>query len=365
MATHMERSHAEVVPVTVVEEVDINDWDLEKTDITVRLIQALIAGCKKEPIINAHYHSSSKTQEYHDDVHIGIAMDTEHGLFAPVIRNADIKTPSDLREALNALKIKARTGTLAVENLQGATITLSNFGTIAGIHATPIIIPPQVSILAVGRIYPKVVLAEGVVEEHSFLSLSFTFDHRVITGGEATRALKAIKDYLELREESAEKIAEPKTATTFAVPYIQCLDKNGQPQPDFPEKLKDKDFLTTLYRKMTLARMFDERVVALVRENKVAFHASSRGEEAVGIGYASAMGRSDVLVVPYRHYPAEICRGDEHDAVDMMMRIMLYWNGDERGNDFQGASEEDLPWYCSFFHFIFSHGIAPFFTLYI
>lgn len=134
-----------------------------------------------------------------------------------------------------------------------------------------------------------------------------------------------------------------KIVANFNISYIQYIDTNGQPHPDFPENLRNESFLTLLYKKMTLARLFDERAVELVKQKKLLFHASSRGEEAVGVGYVSAMTTDDILVAPYRHYPAEIWRGNENMSVDMMMRILLYWGGDERGNDFQGSVKDDLP----------------------
>ena len=92
--------------------------------------------------------------------------------------------------------IKARK--VPPEELRGATITLSNFGTIAGRYATPIVVPPQVAILSAGRIAPRVVAADGEPAVHRTLPLSLTFDHRAVTGGEASRFLGAALADLEL-----------------------------------------------------------------------------------------------------------------------------------------------------------------------
>lgn len=82
--------------------------------------------------------------------------------------------------------------TVATADLKGSTITLSNFGKFAGRFASPIIVPPTVAILAVGRLYQGVVLNKESVESHNFLPLSLSFDHRAVTGGEATRFLGAV-----------------------------------------------------------------------------------------------------------------------------------------------------------------------------
>ena len=84
--------------------------------------------------------------------------------------------------------------------MQGATITLSNFGTIAGRYATPIIIPPAVAILGCGRSREAVVAKEGKIQAGRVMPLSLTFDHRAATGGEATRFLAAVIQYLQGRK---------------------------------------------------------------------------------------------------------------------------------------------------------------------
>lgn len=199
MALHMEQSHAEIVPVTLYDKVDIDEWNFEKPDITIRILRAIVAGARKERFLNSHYHKSNSMFEVFEEVNVGVAMDVkERGLFVPVLHNVNTHTQEDLRKNLSALKNKAHNGKLELEDLQGGTITLTNFGTLAGMYATPIIVPPQVAILGVGRIHDEsVVVCSGVVEKHRFMPLSLTFDHRAITGGEAARFLEAIMTDLE------------------------------------------------------------------------------------------------------------------------------------------------------------------------
>jgi 2-oxoisovalerate dehydrogenase E2 component (dihydrolipoyl transacylase) len=146
----------------------------------------LIAG-----LINGHERSLLK------EVNCGIAMDSQDGLFVPVIENAQDCSASELREHINALKIGVAERTLPPQRFQNASITLSNFGKFAGKYASPIIVPPMVSILAAGRLFKEPKLESGSIIEATKLPLSLTFDHRAITGGEATRFLGALIHALE------------------------------------------------------------------------------------------------------------------------------------------------------------------------
>ncbi len=124
-------------------------------------------------------------------------MDTEQGLFVPVLRDVGNRDEQSLRAGLQRLEADVRARSIPPEELQGATITLSNFGTLGGEHAALVVVPPQVSILGAGRIAPRAVVVDGEIVAHRMLPLSLTFDHRVVTGGEAARFLAAVKDALE------------------------------------------------------------------------------------------------------------------------------------------------------------------------
>lgn len=195
MARNMALAHSEVVRVTIQDDVDIHHWP-EKEDITMRLVRAIAYACPKEPTLNAWYDSSNETLRVIDKVDLGIAVDTADGLFVPVLRNITERTVEDLRDGLNCIREDVKNRTIPPKEMTGATITLSNFGTIAGRYGNPIIVPPMVAILGAGKIYKTVVETEFGYESHRFLPLSFSFDHRVVTGGEAARFLKAVMDDL-------------------------------------------------------------------------------------------------------------------------------------------------------------------------
>ena len=197
MASRMAQANAEVAPATVVDDADIDAW-AKGEDITIRLIRAMVAGCKAEPALNAWYDSKAAGRRITQTIDLGIAVDTEDGLFVPVLRDAGDRDPADLRRGLDQMKADIKARKVPPEELRGATITLSNFGTIAGRYATPVVVPPQVAILSAGRIAPRVVAADGEPAVHRTLPLSLTFDHRAVTGGEASRFLAAALADLEL-----------------------------------------------------------------------------------------------------------------------------------------------------------------------
>ncbi|MCL9685038.1 dihydrolipoamide acetyltransferase family protein [Legionella maioricensis] len=197
MLNSMVHSHAEVVPVSIFDEADINSWK-PGTDITVRLIKAIVHATKLEPALNAWFDTKHSARQCFDEVHLGLAMDNDEGLFVPVIHNAAQHSDSELRQLINELKQSVSNRAVTADKLKGATITLSNFGKFAGRFASPIIVPPMVSILAVGRLYQApIATPEGKVEVHKMLPLSLSFDHRAVTGGEATRFLGAVMDSLQ------------------------------------------------------------------------------------------------------------------------------------------------------------------------
>lgn len=196
MAVAMTQAHQEIVPVTIIDDADVTHLTA-KSDITVCLLKALVAGVVAEPSLNAWYDGKNKERCLHRDVHVGLAMDTTEGLFVPVIKNVEQKTPQECRAAIDNFKQSVKQRTIAASDLQGSTITLSNFGTIAGRYATPIIIPPMVAILGVGKIREAPAVHAGKIEIRRLISFSLTVDHRVVTGGEATRFLAAVIQHLE------------------------------------------------------------------------------------------------------------------------------------------------------------------------
>ena len=196
MAERMALSRARVVPVTVTEDADIGDWR-EGEDVTVRLVRAVVAGCAASPALNAWFDDDPPRRTLHRDVHLGIAADTGDGLFVPVLRDAGAHEPAELRAEVDRLRAGVGARSLAPEELDGATITLSNFGMLAGRYGTPVVVPPQVAILGAGRAREEPVARDGAVVVRRRMPLSLTFDHRACTGAESSRFLAAVVADLE------------------------------------------------------------------------------------------------------------------------------------------------------------------------
>lgn len=191
MVQSMVQAHEEVVLVTIFDEVDIHAW-AQGTDITVRLIQAMVKACKEEPALNAYYDKTQMARELHAHVNLGLAMDMPEGLFVPVIHHADTLSSDQLRSRIETFKDSVRNRNIPPEDLKSATISLSNFGKFAGRYATPVVVPPMVAILGVGKLREEVVVHNGQPAVHKVLPLSLSFDHRSVTGGEATRFLGVV-----------------------------------------------------------------------------------------------------------------------------------------------------------------------------
>ncbi|MBZ2167367.1 dihydrolipoamide acetyltransferase family protein [Marinobacter sp. F4216] len=195
MAKNMALSHVQVVPVSIYEDADIGDWKAG-TDITMRLVQAIAAACDRVPALNAWFDGDNLSRRLLNEVHVGIAVDTPEGLFVPVLRDVNHRSQKDLRQGLENLREAVATRKIPPREMQGATITLSNFGTMTGQYANPIVTPPQVAIIGAGTIREKVVPWQGAPSIRRILPLSLTFDHRAATGGEASRFLGGLVDAL-------------------------------------------------------------------------------------------------------------------------------------------------------------------------
>jgi 2-oxoisovalerate dehydrogenase E2 component (dihydrolipoyl transacylase) len=196
MAFGMTQSHREVVPVTLMDDARLKNGAVYH-DVTLRLIRAIIAACKIEPCLNAWLDHKTLSRRIHDEMHLGIAMDSNEGLFVPVLKSADKLSSQALREKINAYKEALKNRSIASEEMRGATFVLSNFGTFAGRYATPVLVPPTVAILGAGRIYEQATLLDNQWVMQKMLPLSLTIDHRAVTGGEASRFLAAVMEDLE------------------------------------------------------------------------------------------------------------------------------------------------------------------------
>ncbi|SEQ00432.1 pyruvate dehydrogenase E2 component (dihydrolipoamide acetyltransferase) [Solimonas aquatica] len=199
MAKTMSQARDEVMPTTVTDDAVLHAWSAPQ-DVTLRLIRALVAACRVQPALNAWYDSVEIGRRILDKVHLGVAVDTPDGLYVAVLHDVANRNHDSLREGLQKMKAAAAAKAMAPEDLRGFTITLSNFGKFGGKYATPVIVPPTVAIVAAGAVRDAVVPVNGQIAIAKVLPLSVTFDHRAVTGGEATRFLAAMVADLQLPE---------------------------------------------------------------------------------------------------------------------------------------------------------------------
>ena len=196
MHASMTKSRSEVAECTLFDDADIHGW-MPGQDITVRIVRAIVAGCRAEPELNAWYDGEKLERTIHERVDLAMAVDTPDGLIVPILRRVESKNAQQLRDDLNRIKEATRNRSVAPADMKDPTITLSNFGMMAGRYATPVVVPPQVAILGTGGLRYDVVPVMGGIEVHKRIPLSITFDHRCITGGTACRWLAAVIKDLE------------------------------------------------------------------------------------------------------------------------------------------------------------------------
>jgi pyruvate dehydrogenase E2 component (dihydrolipoamide acetyltransferase) len=149
---------------------------------------------REYPLLNAAYHPQRQEVEQFGEVNLGVAVDTEEGLAVPVIRRSDGLSLPRLQAEVDRLAAAARGRTLRLEELRGGTFTLTNYGAFAGLYARPLILPPQVAILGLGRIHEQPVARGGAWAAVPHLPLSLVFDHRVLDGVYAARFLRRFMD---------------------------------------------------------------------------------------------------------------------------------------------------------------------------
>lgn len=157
------------------------------TEILVKLVAAVLPEC---PHLNACWENDRV--RVHDSIHVAVAIDTESGLLAPVLANADQRSLDDLTRDFRELVQGARTGTLLQSQLQGGTFTVSNLGAFDIDFFTPILNLPQAAILGIGRIAREPVVRGDAIVISETIALSLTFDHRVIDGAPAARWLQRL-----------------------------------------------------------------------------------------------------------------------------------------------------------------------------
>jgi pyruvate dehydrogenase E2 component (dihydrolipoamide acetyltransferase) len=156
------------------------------------VMKALIATCREFPMFNASIDDAANEIVYKHYFNVGFAADTPNGLVVPVIKNADQKSVLEISKEIVDLSKRARDGKLKPDEMKGATITITNIGSVGGTYATPIINHPEVAILGMYKISDKITLgADGQFNVEKAMNFTITADHRLIDGAVAANFLKA------------------------------------------------------------------------------------------------------------------------------------------------------------------------------
>lgn len=210
IAAHMAKSKSRIPHVTHMDEFDATELiklresqktEAEKQRIKLTylafIVKTAVETLKKHPALNAEIDDGLKEIIYKKYYNIAIAVDTPDGLMAPVIKNADQKDVFQIAKEITDLAQKCRDRKITPAELQGGTFTITNIGSVGGIMATPIIIYGQSANLGVYRMKEKPVVREGKIEIWPIMTLTITYDHRIVDGAEGARFMNDLVSALE------------------------------------------------------------------------------------------------------------------------------------------------------------------------
>jgi pyruvate dehydrogenase E2 component (dihydrolipoamide acetyltransferase) len=161
------------------------------------ILKAVALSLKNHKSLNSEIDLDNNRMVYKKFINIGIAVDTEEGLVVPVIKKTDILSIKEIANQIQVFSNKARERNLSLEDLKDGTFTITNYGSIGGLFAVPIINYPQAGILGIGRIHQKPIVKNNEIVVGNILPLSLSVDHRIVDGGETTRFMNKIRAYLE------------------------------------------------------------------------------------------------------------------------------------------------------------------------
>ncbi|MBV9168985.1 MAG: 2-oxo acid dehydrogenase subunit E2, partial [Chloroflexi bacterium] len=210
IADHMSRARSDIPDAWSLTEIDMTrlvrhrerlqaDWQArEGYELTYLpfFIKAVLAGLRAVPELNATWQGDHLT--IHREYHLGIAVSIEAGLVVPVLRQADQLSVAGIARALREIVHKARGGRLGADDLQGATFTVNNPGSLGSIMSQPIVPLGQAGIVTMEAIVKRpVVTADDAIAVRSMMNSCLSFDHRVLDGAGALRFLKELKHQLE------------------------------------------------------------------------------------------------------------------------------------------------------------------------
>ncbi|PIY31756.1 MAG: hypothetical protein COZ07_08120, partial [Candidatus Infernicultor aquiphilus] len=202
IAERLSKSFHTAVTLTNTTEVDFTEFKKlmkeNKVSITSGLVFFLSKVLRELNQFNAHFNHDKKEVIIYNNIHIGIAVDTEKGLMVPVIRNTDKLNLETINDQIKKIADEARKGVISENDIKGSTFTLTNLGMMRTEIFTPVINPPEVAILGIGRIIKKpVIVDEDKISIRELAYLSLSYDHQIIDGADAAKFLEKLARLIE------------------------------------------------------------------------------------------------------------------------------------------------------------------------
>ena len=207
IAQKMERSWREIPHVTTFHPADATWVEQLRRELTEEsgtkvsglavIVRALVEVLREHPALNSTYDAGAEEIVLRASYHVGIAADTDRGLMVPVVRDVDRKGIVTVAQEMADLVGRARAGKAAPDDLTGSTITVTNYGVFGSQAGTPIINFPEAAILGVGTVRPQPTVVDGRVAPRSTVTLALSFDHRILDGADADRAMQDLVGLLQ------------------------------------------------------------------------------------------------------------------------------------------------------------------------
>ncbi len=209
IAKNMLQSKHNAAHMTSFEEVEISELDRirkkfkdkylsEGVKITYLpfIVKAVALALRKYKVLNAEMDMENGKMIYKKYYNIGIAVDTPKGLMVPVIRNADTLSLLEIAKQIQDYAEKAKNNKISMEDMKDGSFSITNFGTIGGLFAVPVINYPQAAILGIGRVSKQPIVKNDALDIGTILPLSLSADHRIVDGADASRFINTIMEYL-------------------------------------------------------------------------------------------------------------------------------------------------------------------------
>ena len=210
IAESMTASYTTIPHFSYFEEVDVTELESLRQHLNANraagmpkltylpfIMQALVKTLKERPECNALYDDENMVVTRHEAIHLGIATQTERGLYVPVVKHVEAKDIWQTAEEMGRVTQATRDGKAGIEDLSGSTFTITSLGRMGGLGATPIINKPEVGILGVHNAKDSAVVIDGQIVIRRIMRLSSSWDHRVVDGFDGASCVQVLKGLLE------------------------------------------------------------------------------------------------------------------------------------------------------------------------